>query len=67
MAWHRLEHARSRVNELERIKTKHTGNRATARPASATSATSSTAPSTTSSTMPQPPMPSGGGTGVSTG
>ncbi|KAK0172623.1 hypothetical protein PV328_005921 [Microctonus aethiopoides] len=23
MAWHRLEHARSRVNELERIKNKH--------------------------------------------
>lgn len=23
MAWHRLEHARSRVNELERIKIKH--------------------------------------------
>lgn len=23
MAWHRLEHARSRVNELERLKTKH--------------------------------------------
>lgn len=23
MAWHRLEHARSRVNELERLKLKH--------------------------------------------
>ncbi|XP_026464826.1 mediator of RNA polymerase II transcription subunit 11 [Ctenocephalides felis] len=23
MAWHRLEHARSRVNELDRLKTKH--------------------------------------------
>ncbi|KAK6623185.1 Mediator of RNA polymerase II transcription subunit 11 [Polyplax serrata] len=26
MAWHRLEHARSRVNELERIKNKHLQN-----------------------------------------
>uniref|UniRef100_T1J453 Mediator of RNA polymerase II transcription subunit 11 n=1 Tax=Strigamia maritima TaxID=126957 RepID=T1J453_STRMM len=24
MAWHRLEHARSRVNELERLKNQHT-------------------------------------------
>lgn len=24
MAWHRLEHARSRVNELERVKNKYT-------------------------------------------
>lgn len=23
MAWHRLEHARSRVNELDRMKMKH--------------------------------------------
>ncbi|XP_071453902.1 mediator of RNA polymerase II transcription subunit 11 [Hetaerina americana] len=28
MAWHRLEHARSRVNELERIKNKHLQGRA---------------------------------------
>lgn len=28
MAWHRLEHARSRVNELERNKTKHFQTRA---------------------------------------
>ncbi|CAB0009324.1 unnamed protein product [Nesidiocoris tenuis] len=26
MAWHRLEHARSRVNELERMKASHTRN-----------------------------------------
>ncbi|KAF6206169.1 hypothetical protein GE061_017394 [Apolygus lucorum] len=26
MAWHRLEHARSRVNELERLKSRHTSN-----------------------------------------
>ncbi|XKL60368.1 hypothetical protein PGB90_001384 [Kerria lacca] len=28
MAWHRLEHARSRVNELERVKNKHLHDRA---------------------------------------
>ncbi|KAL1124746.1 hypothetical protein AAG570_001367 [Ranatra chinensis] len=28
MAWHRLEHAKSRVNELERLKTKHIQSRA---------------------------------------
>ena len=28
MAWHRLEHARSRITELERIKNKHLQNRA---------------------------------------
>lgn len=27
MAWHRLEHARSRVGELDRIKNKHLQNR----------------------------------------
>ncbi|XP_011310594.1 mediator of RNA polymerase II transcription subunit 11 [Fopius arisanus] len=32
MAWHRLEHARSRVNELERIKNKHLHGRSTVRP-----------------------------------
>ena len=32
MAWHRLEHARSRVNELERIKNKHLQERAMLRP-----------------------------------
>ncbi|KAJ9576956.1 hypothetical protein L9F63_006482 [Diploptera punctata] len=32
MAWHRLEHARSRVNELERIKNKHLQGRAMLRP-----------------------------------
>nr|CAD7267304.1 unnamed protein product [Timema shepardi]CAD7578195.1 unnamed protein product [Timema californicum] len=32
MAWHRLEHARSRVNELERIKNKHLQGRAILRP-----------------------------------
>jgi mediator of RNA polymerase II transcription subunit 11 len=32
MAWHRLEHARSRVNELERIKNKHLQGRALLRP-----------------------------------
>ncbi|XP_046745875.1 mediator of RNA polymerase II transcription subunit 11 [Diprion similis] len=31
MAWHRLEHARSRVNELERIKNKHLHGRTVAR------------------------------------
>ncbi|XP_046987794.1 mediator of RNA polymerase II transcription subunit 11 [Schistocerca americana] len=31
MAWHRLEHARSRVNELERIKNKHLQARAALR------------------------------------
>lgn len=31
MAWHRLEHARSRVNELERIKNKHLHGRSNAR------------------------------------
>lgn len=31
MAWHRLEHARSRVNELERIKNKHLHGRTTIR------------------------------------
>ncbi|VEN34582.1 unnamed protein product [Callosobruchus maculatus] len=30
MAWHRLEHARSRVNELDRIKVKHVQGRPTA-------------------------------------
>lgn len=34
MAWHRLEHARSRVNELERIKNKHLQGRALLRPQS---------------------------------
>jgi hypothetical protein len=28
MAWHRLEHARSRITELERIKNKHLQDRA---------------------------------------
>lgn len=32
MAWHRLEHARSRVNELDRIKVKHVQGRTTSRP-----------------------------------
>lgn len=32
MAWHRLEHARSRVNELERLKNKHLQNRNLLRP-----------------------------------
>lgn len=32
MAWHRLEHVRSRVNELERIKNKHLQGRALLRP-----------------------------------
>ncbi|KAK7862610.1 hypothetical protein R5R35_005646 [Gryllus longicercus] len=32
MAWHRLEHARSRVNELERIKNKHLQGRTLLRP-----------------------------------
>lgn len=31
MAWHRLEHARSRVNELERLKNKHLHGRSTIR------------------------------------
>lgn len=31
MAWHRLEHARSRVNELERIKVKHVQGRTASR------------------------------------
>jgi mediator of RNA polymerase II transcription subunit 11 len=34
MAWHRLEHVRSRVNELERIKNKHLQGRAMLRPQS---------------------------------
>lgn len=33
MAWHRLEHARSRVNELDRLKIKHMQGRTAARPA----------------------------------
>ncbi|XP_022918717.1 mediator of RNA polymerase II transcription subunit 11 [Onthophagus taurus] len=33
MAWHRLEHARSRVNELDRIKLKHMQGRPTSRQA----------------------------------
>ncbi|XP_050295595.1 mediator of RNA polymerase II transcription subunit 11 [Anthonomus grandis grandis] len=32
MAWHRLEHARSRVNELEKIKLKHIQGRTAAQP-----------------------------------
>lgn len=32
MAWHRLEHARSRVNELEKIKVKHLQGRTAAQP-----------------------------------
>jgi mediator of RNA polymerase II transcription subunit 11 len=67
MAWHRLEHARSRVNELERIKTKHTGNRPTARPASATSGSSGTAPAAPSTTVPQPAMPGASGASTTTG
>ncbi|KAF5287118.1 hypothetical protein FQR65_LT12341 [Abscondita terminalis] len=31
MAWHRLEHARSRVNELDRLKVKHLQGRTTSR------------------------------------
>lgn len=33
MAWHRLEHARSRVSELDRIKNKHMQGRPVVRPA----------------------------------
>lgn len=33
MAWHRSEHARSRVNELDRIRIKHLQGRSTQRPA----------------------------------
>lgn len=32
MAWHRLEHARSRVNELDRIRVKHVQGRTANRP-----------------------------------
>lgn len=32
MAWHRLEHARSRVNELDRIRMKHVQGRTANRP-----------------------------------
>lgn len=32
MAWHRLEHARSRVNELDRIRMKHVQGRTGSRP-----------------------------------
>lgn len=32
MAWHRLEHARSRVNELDRIRVKHVQGRTATRP-----------------------------------
>lgn len=32
MAWHRSEHARSRVNELDRIRIKHLQGRTTQRP-----------------------------------
>lgn len=35
MAWHRLEHARSRVNELDRLKLKHMQGRTAARPVQA--------------------------------
>lgn len=35
MAWHRSEHARSRVNELDRIRIKHSQGRPTQRPTSA--------------------------------
>lgn len=34
MAWHRSEHARSRVNELDRIRIKHSQGRTTQRPTS---------------------------------
>lgn len=34
MAWHRLEHARSRVNELEKNKNKHAQARTTRAPSS---------------------------------
>lgn len=36
MAWHRSEHARSRVNELDRIRIKHLQGRTTQRPAPTT-------------------------------
>ncbi|KAK0158123.1 hypothetical protein PV328_009166 [Microctonus aethiopoides] len=42
MAWHRLEHARSRVNELERIKNKHLHGRSSMRSTQSQSATSGT-------------------------
>lgn len=48
MAWHRLEHARSRVNELDRIKNKHIQNRPAVRPAQ--SGGTPGLPGTTSST-----------------
>lgn len=35
MAWHRLEHARSRVSELDRLKVKHMQGRTAARNAQA--------------------------------
>lgn len=43
MAWHRLEHARSRVNELDRMKNKHIQNRPAGR-IPAIGASGSTAP-----------------------
>ncbi|XP_018331689.1 mediator of RNA polymerase II transcription subunit 11 [Agrilus planipennis] len=40
MAWHRLEHARSRVNELDRLKMKHLQGRTSSRPAVTTNGVS---------------------------
>ncbi|XP_059481668.1 mediator of RNA polymerase II transcription subunit 11 [Neocloeon triangulifer] len=54
MAWHRLEHVRSRINNLEKIKNKHLG----ARPPSAPRLSSQQQPIT---------VPSGSSTPVSSG
>jgi hypothetical protein len=52
MAWHRLEHARSRVNELERIKTKHLGSRPASRNIPTATGGGSTVTTTAATTMP---------------
>lgn len=53
MAWHRLEHARSRVNELDRLKVKHlqgrTANRNSQQATNGVATGPSSAPNSTSS------------------
>jgi hypothetical protein len=59
MAWHRLEHARSRVVELEKIKTKHIGSRPASAPRVASQQAVVTIPSGSSTPVPSgaPPTP----------
>lgn len=50
MAWHRSEHARSRVNELDRIRIKHLQGRTAQRPTPAQSNSGQITANTTSTT-----------------